>query len=41
MHERDTAADLTSPNEIRPTRARFGVLAFLCSLSFVLYIDRA
>ncbi len=24
-----------------PTRARFGVLAFLCSLSFVLYIDRA
>lgn len=25
----------------RPTRARYGVLGFLCSLSFVLYIDRA
>jgi MFS transporter, ACS family, glucarate transporter len=25
----------------QPTRARYGVLAFLCSLSFVLYIDRA
>src|SRR5262245_5150183 len=24
----------------RPTRVRFGVLAFLCSLTFVLYLDR-
>src|SRR5947209_7757962 len=24
----------------RPTRVRFGVLAFLCALAFVLYIDR-
>ncbi len=41
MHERDTAADLKSELDSSPTRARFGVLAFLCSLSFVLYIDRA
>jgi ACS family glucarate transporter-like MFS transporter len=26
--------------EAAPTRARYGVLAFLCSLSFVLYLDR-
>jgi MFS transporter, ACS family, glucarate transporter len=28
-------------SDAAPTRARYGVLAFLCSLSFVLYIDRA
>src|SRR5262245_63442210 len=24
----------------RPTRARYGVMGFLCSLAFVLYVDR-
>src|SRR5437660_12835396 len=24
----------------RPTRVRYGVLAFLCALSFILYVDR-
>lgn len=33
-------ADAPLADEV-PTRGRFGVLAFLCSLSFVLYIDRA
>jgi MFS family permease len=30
----------TNVFEAAPTRVRFGVLAFLCALSFVLYIDR-
>src|SRR5476649_2246462 len=29
--------DITLP---RPTCARYGVLAFLCSMAFVLYLDR-
>lgn len=37
---RDAAADLLSYPDEAPTRARFGVLGFLCSLSFVLYLDR-
>jgi len=37
----DNAATLPNPADEVPTRTRFGVLAFLCSLSFVLYIDRA
>ena len=32
---------LQENSDATPTRARYGVLAFLCSLSFVLYIDRA
>jgi ACS family glucarate transporter-like MFS transporter len=28
------------PTELGPTHARYGVLGFLCSLSFVLYLDR-
>jgi hypothetical protein len=24
----------------RPTRVRYGVMAYLCSLAFILYIDR-
>jgi MFS family permease len=34
-----SAVPLTKPYP-RPTRARYGVLAFLCALAFVLYIDR-
>ena len=34
------AAELWSPADAAPTRARFGVLGFLCSLAFVLYLDR-
>jgi MFS family permease len=34
------AADVIALTFSRPTRARYGVLAFLCSLAFVLYIDR-
>jgi sugar phosphate permease len=43
MHPTDTAprkellAELSSPS---PTRVRFGVLAFLCTLAVLLYIDR-
>lgn len=41
MHEREISAETASAPELAPSRARFGVLGFLCSLSFVLYIDRA
>src|SRR5437588_8570831 len=35
------ATDACNPEEIvAATRARYGVLGFLCSLSFILYIDR-
>src|SRR5438132_9857531 len=35
------ATDASNPEEIvAATRARYGVLGFLCSLSFILYIDR-
>src|SRR5437763_1708151 len=30
----------SAPPDCRPTRARLGVLAFLCALAFVLYLDR-
>ena len=33
------AAELVSPSD-QPTRARFIVLAFLCAMAFVLYLDR-
>ena len=36
---RDSSAD-ASPPTAAPTHARYGVLGFLCSLSFVLYLDR-
>jgi ACS family glucarate transporter-like MFS transporter len=36
----NTTDRLPSTAEVAPTRARYGVLAFLCSLSFVLYLDR-
>jgi MFS family permease len=32
--------DLITPTSSRATRVRYGVLAFLCSLAFLLYIDR-
>ena len=36
-----TADDLSPGNgPEQPTRVRYGVLAFLCALAFVLYIDR-
>ena len=34
-------SSLQEHSDATPTRARYGVLGFLCSLSFVLYIDRA
>lgn len=34
------ASDLLAPSGDAPTRTRFRVLGFLCSLSFVLYLDR-
>jgi MFS family permease len=39
---RPTAESIELSNELtgRPTRVRYGVLAFLCSLCFVLYLDR-
>jgi MFS family permease len=39
---RPTAAvePISSPSSEPPTRTRYGVLGFLCSLSFVLYLDR-
>ncbi len=36
----ETPADALAPLLPAPTRARYGVLGFLCSLSFVLYLDR-
>ena len=38
-HETDANPPGTPP-QFAPTRARYGVLGFLCSLSFVLYLDR-
>jgi MFS transporter, ACS family, glucarate transporter len=38
-HETDANPSGT-PLQSAPTRARYGVLGFLCSLSFVLYLDR-
>jgi MFS family permease len=35
-----TSAAKLAAAPARPTRVRYGVLAYLCSLSFVLYIDR-
>jgi len=38
---RETSAEpLALPLDAAPSRARYGVLGFLCSLSFVLYLDR-
>jgi sugar phosphate permease len=34
------SADLHSEPAERPTRVRYGVLAFLCLLTFILYLDR-
>lgn len=36
----DSSPSLAVPLTAAPSRVRYGVLAFLCSLSFVLYIDR-
>src|SRR5271163_1569864 len=36
----DVMGTTESPAFERPTRVRYGVLGFLCSLAFVLYIDR-
>jgi ACS family glucarate transporter-like MFS transporter len=33
-------ADLTAPRLEKPTRVRFGVLGFVCSLSMITYLDR-
>jgi MFS family permease len=35
-----TSASLPYPALAAPTRVRYGVLAFLCTLSFILYLDR-
>jgi ACS family glucarate transporter-like MFS transporter len=35
-----TSADVSFPALAEPTRVRYGVLAYLCTLSFILYIDR-
>ena len=34
-------ADVSSPTLVRPTRVRLGVLAFVCALSMITYLDRA
>src|SRR5262245_27452253 len=34
-------ADISSPTLVRPTRVRLGVLAFVCALSMITYLDRA
>ena len=36
----NTSVILTDELSERPTRVRYGVLAFLCTLCFVLYLDR-
>lgn len=33
--------DPSAPYDVRPTRVRYSVLAFLCALSMITYIDRA
>ncbi|MBI3839293.1 MAG: MFS transporter [Planctomycetia bacterium] len=40
MFDEADAPPRAAPLESAPTRARYGVLGFLCSLSFVLYLDR-
>ena len=37
---RNADSDLQCPAYEAPTRVRYRVLAFLCALSFVLYVDR-
>jgi ACS family glucarate transporter-like MFS transporter len=39
-HEDDAIHPLAPSADVRPTRGRLVVLAFLCGLSFVLYLDR-
>ena len=40
IEPRETSVESHTPPAEPPTRARYGVLGFLCALSFVLYIDR-
>jgi len=40
MPDENDARLLIDPVEPAPTRARYGVLGFLCSLAFLLYLDR-
>ena len=35
------ATRLTIPSQETPTRVRYGVLGFVCSLSMITYLDRA
>jgi len=34
-------AEVSSPVLVRPTRVRLGVLAFVCALAMITYLDRA